>query len=142
MCTRRFSFHEIYNFCLFNLLIFIFFVLFSYFFCTFFIPMTFTRGDLYFIKLIFYNFFLYLFIYLFYFHFIFLYFFLTHDIYPHPRLTTSTHYPYHEPRHLARSYPRFIPNMGASPTSGLIQLKMMMTALMVKMNTQRVIDIC
>ena len=54
--------------------------------------MTFTRGDFYFIKLIFTTFF-YLFI-LFYF---FLNFYFTHDIYQNRRPTTSTH----DPRHLA-----------------------------------------
>ena len=53
VCKRRFSFHEFYNFFLFNLLTFIFLLI-----VFFFLYLTFTRGDFYFIKLIFTAFFL------------------------------------------------------------------------------------
>ena len=76
VCKRRFSVHEFYNFFLFNLLTFIFLVI-----VFFFLYLTFIRGDFYFIKLIFTA------------------FFFTHDIYSHPRPTTSTST--HDPQHLA-----------------------------------------
>ena len=61
VCKWTFSFHEFYNFFLFNLLIFILFLLILFFFHTFFYrPMKFTRGDFYFIKLIFTTFFLFI----------------------------------------------------------------------------------
>ena len=52
VCKRRFSFHEFYNFFLFNLLTFIFLLI-----VFFFLYLKFTRGDFYFIKLIFTAFF-------------------------------------------------------------------------------------
>ena len=52
VCKRRFSFHEFYNFFLFNLLTFIFLLI-----VFFFLYLTSTRGDFYFIKLIFTAFF-------------------------------------------------------------------------------------
>ena len=82
------SFHEFYTFFLFNLLICSFFVLFSYFFYSFSIPVTFTRGDLYFIKLIF----------LFYFSILF--FYPRHLPTPTPTPTT------HDPRPTTFSYTR------------------------------------
>ena len=53
VCKRGFSFHEFYNFFLFNLLTFIFLLI-----VFFFLYLTSTRGDFYFIKLIFTAFFL------------------------------------------------------------------------------------
>ena len=80
------------HFFVFNLLIF--FCEFSYFFCTFFfIPIPFTRRDFYFIKLIFYNFFLSIY-FIFFFYTIFLPTTFTHTRDSQP---LDTHYP----RHLA-----------------------------------------
>ena len=75
VCMHRFSFHEFYNF--FYLICYFFVVVILLSFYTFFmhVPMTFTQGDFYFIKLIFWNFFLF-----FFWLFIF-YAFFTHDIY-------------------------------------------------------------
>ena len=90
VCKWRFSFRlqffPIYNINFYILLILLFFL---YFCC---ISMTFTRGDFYFIELIFYNFFLFIYLILI---FIFYTFVFTHDIYPHPRPTPriSTHCP-------------------------------------------------
>ena len=53
VCKRRFSFHEFYNFFLFNLLTFIFLLI-----VFFFLYLTSTRGDFYFNKINIYSFFL------------------------------------------------------------------------------------